>query len=549
MKMMNRHKVLRHIVWTLFTLVPLLLAAQTGDLPRSTPAEQGVDSALLQRFIDDITNLPGTQVHHLMVVRHGAVIGELHAKPYTASHLSTMYSASKTVVALAVGLAIDDGLLRVDDKVSQYLADKMPDDPSQAVTGLTVRDLLMMAAGREPDEALFTGDTDWLSAWLRDAFSTPGQRFQYDSMCTYALATIVTRVTGKSLLQLVGERLFSPMGITSYDWELAPDSIEIGAWGLRLHTESEAKLGILMLNQGKWNGRQLVSGRWIQEMTQRRLSTATAPPPRLNTWQKVLKLLRTVWHEVRSWFTGVNVDDYYEGYGYQTKSIMQPLADAFFAAGYGGQLIYVVPRCDLVVVINGMSRNYGDELGVVYNRLVTPLLTAQPDESSLRHTEHATDSLPCPMGSPDSPIERKLTGSVITLDNNKLGLQTIRIAPTPNGRQFTITSDRGTITLTAACGMWRTDSTASDIPLYATLASTRFIGISRPLITASAYAWADHSRLTLQSLWLDGGDCLTLELTFNQGATAAIVSYNDNNDPLLSGTTQATVQADNRHQP
>ena len=97
----------------LFVTLCFTAVAQVGELTRSTPEEQGVSSDLLNRFYRDVTALPNVDIHHLMVLRHDKVIGELHAAPYRATDLHTLYSASKTVTALAVGLAIDDGLLTV----------------------------------------------------------------------------------------------------------------------------------------------------------------------------------------------------------------------------------------------------------------------------------------------------------------------------------------------------------------------------------------------------------------------------------------------------
>ena len=117
---------MRRLLYCLVCCTCFSTVAQVGELARSTPEEQGVDAGLLQRCYHDLTALPDVDIHHLMVLRHDKVIGELHAAPYRATDLHTLYSASKTVTALAVGLAVDDGLLSIDDKVSKHLRDKMP---------------------------------------------------------------------------------------------------------------------------------------------------------------------------------------------------------------------------------------------------------------------------------------------------------------------------------------------------------------------------------------------------------------------------------------
>ena len=220
---------MRHLLVILLLGLSLGVNAQVGDLPRSTPEAQGVDPAILDHFHQVMTSSPDMDIHHIMILRHGKVISEHHALPYRADDLHLLYSAGKTVTALAVGIAIDDGLLKVDDKVSKYLRDKMPATLSPALDSLTVRHLLMMAAGREQDFSIFEGEEDWLTTWFMGTFSGVGKVTNYDSMCTHVLAVILYRVTGQRLLDFVKARIFQPLHINEADWELAPDSIEIAA--------------------------------------------------------------------------------------------------------------------------------------------------------------------------------------------------------------------------------------------------------------------------------------------------------------------------------
>ena len=525
----------RHLLLLLLGCVGLMAAAQVGELPRSTPAQQGVDEGLLQRFYHKITTLPEVDIHHMMVLRHGKVIGELHAAPYRATDLHTLYSASKTVTALAVGLAVDDGLLSVDDKVSKHLRDKMPPKLSPALDSLTVRNLLMMASGRKEDLSIFEGNSDWLTAWFSGDFKDVGQHFNYDSMCTHALATIVSRVTGKSLLQYVRERIFEPMHITQTDWELAPDSVEAAGWGLRLHAESEAKLGLLLLHGGEWNGQQLVSKQWVEQMAQRLISTQS-PRPKLPFLQRIKSFFQGLWHTIRSWFTGYNTDDYFLGYGFQTKAIQHPRAESFFAAGYGGQLIYVVPKLDLVIVINGRAGSYGDELNTIYYRLIEPML------DDVHHpVEGAPLSLAIamPQGSPSSPWEEQLAGNAVMLDTNLLGINSIEMVKNGSDRIFTMNDKRGALRAVAACGEWRL-TTSDERPIYIMESFEQLVGTQRPFTSAAAYAWQGDT-LSLRVDWLDGGDNRRLKMVFGGGNTVTVIA-NDNFDPLLTDTIHGEIR-------
>ena len=517
-----------------FLALALSSSAQVGELPRSKPEAEGVDSALLNHFYHKITTLPDVDIHHMMVLRHGKVIGELHATPYRATDLHTLYSASKTVTALAVGLAVDDGLLSVNDKVSKHLRDKMPATLSPALDSLTVRNLLMMASGRLEDLSIFMGDEDWLTKWFQGDFHDVGKVFHYDSMCTHALAMIVTRVTGKPLLEYVKERIFTPMHIVETDWELAPDGVEAAGWGLRLQTESQAKLGQMMLNGGQWNGRQLVSSQWIHDMTQRYISTSHAVQPKLSLWQRFLKFLRSAWHTIRSWFTGYNTDDYYLGYGYQTKAIQHPRAESFFAAGYGGQLIYVVPKLDLVIVINGRAAEYGDELNTIYYQLVNPLIGGDVPDTNVGSVSLAIDM---PQGEASHPMERQLFEGRISLEKNLLGLETIEVSPMGSDRIFKMYDWRGPLQAVAACGEWRL-TTSDERPIYIMESREQLVGTRRPFTSAAAYAWQGDT-LALRLDWLDGGDNRRLRIAL--GDEDVTVYANDNFDPLITDTIKGTL--------
>ena len=508
--------------------------AQVGELPRSTPEAEGIDPSMLNQLYRHLTTLPEVDIHHIMVLRHDKVISEMHAAPYQAEHLHTLYSASKTVTALAVGLAIDDGLLMVDDKVSKFLRDKMPAKLTPALDSLTVRNLLMMASGRLEDLDIFMGEDDWLTTWFQGDFHGVGQKFHYDSMCTHALAAIVSRLTGKSMLEYVRERIFVPLHITEADWELAPDSVEAAGWGLRLQTESEAKLGLLMLHGGEWNGKQLVSKRWIHDMTQRLISTSEKTESKLSFKQKVAKFFRRLWHTIRSWFTGYNTDHYYLGYGYQTKAIQHPRAECYFAAGYGGQLIYVMEKMDLVIVINGRAGNYGDELNGIYYKFVEPIMSKEKAEEG----EPASLAIDLPQGQATHPMEKRLMAGRILLDENLLGIRSIEVAPQGSDRVFTMTDWRGPLRAVAACSEWRI-TTSDERPIYIMESREQLVGTKRPFTSAAAYAWQGDT-LALRLDWLDGGDNRRLKMAFDGNDKVTVIA-NDNFDLLLTDTISGKI--------
>ena len=133
---------------------------------------------------------------------------------------------------------------------------------------ITVKNLLDMTSGSEFNEAGAISGNDWVSSFLEAGTKfEPGSQFEYNSMNTYMLSAIVTKVTGKSLFEFCKERIFNPMGIKRVFWESCPRKITKGGWGLFIRTEDMAKLGQLYLNKGKWNGVQIVPQKWVEEST------------------------------------------------------------------------------------------------------------------------------------------------------------------------------------------------------------------------------------------------------------------------------------------
>lgn len=379
----------------------LTAAAQVGDLPRSTAAEQGVDPQAIVNFLDAIGSID-TELHHVMIARHGKVIAEMHAAPFAAADAQTLYSESKTFASMAVGIAIGENRLRLTDRMAAFFPEKLPATISPEMAQITVRDLLVMASGIKPDWDMRRMSSDWLTDWFAKPVTTaPGTKFQYDSMCTFLLSAIVQRVTGKTLLQYLDEKVFAPLHITQANWELSPDGICTGGWGLRLQAESQLKMGLLMLNRGNWNGRQLIPAEWIDE----------AIEPHINY----------EWYKPTDAPTNKN-----QGYGYQLWRCKWP--GAFRADGAYGQFIVCVPDADLVVVINQVSEKCYDVLDCVWDKLMPGMhdapLKADKKAQQLLVLKCSTFSL-----KPQAVTQRSRTALPLSimLEENKHGITGITV--------------------------------------------------------------------------------------------------------------------------
>jgi hypothetical protein len=246
-----------------------------------------------------------------------------------------------------------------------------------------------------------------------------------------------------------------------------------------------------------------------------------------------MKWLRSLWHSLRALFTGYNTDDYFLGYGYQTKAIQHPRAECYFAAGYGGQLIYVVPKLDLVVVINGRAANYGDELNALYYHLVVPMLEGDSFKAGLGRM-----AIDPPSGEVSHPLQKRLLDMNYRFeDGNLLGLGILRITRSGDDLLFTMTDRRGIHHALAACGRWRM-TTSDDHPIYIAESREQLVGTKRPFTTAAAYAWQGDT-LAMRVDWIDGGDNRRLKI-HPEGSHITVIA-SDNFDPLLTDTIRGEI--------
>ena len=259
--------------------VPEKPAIPLGDVqqsfPRATPESQGISSRHIRAFLEELARGRELYTQEVMILRSGKVVCEaaygsqdLRAAKYT-------FSACKSVVSLAIGLLVDDGLLSVQDAVADIFDEDGSTNLHRKLKGMTVEDLLTMRSGVLFTEAEALTETDWVRRFLGDALKgEPGTEFAYSSLNTYMLSAIVRRKAGKSLTEFLRERLFAPMGITDIHWETCPKGIEKGGWGLYIRPEDLAKLGQLVMDDGLWQGRRLISREYLAAAT-----TAHAQPP------------------------------------------------------------------------------------------------------------------------------------------------------------------------------------------------------------------------------------------------------------------------------
>jgi CubicO group peptidase (beta-lactamase class C family) len=248
-------------------------------LPRSAPSAERMDAKSVTALLDRLGER-SAECHSIMVVRNGRVVAEGWWAPYSRDRPQLLYSLTKSFVSVAVGFAVTDGLLGLDDRVVDVLDDHVPAGVSPRARQLSVHHLLSMTTGHRADtlaQAWALEPADLVKGFLRVPAQDPaGIRHAYNNPASFVLARMVERVTGRTLPDLLDARLFGPMGVTHAEWDRVASGAAFGFHGLHLTTEAVAAFGELLLRHGRWRGRQLVAGEWLELATRRQVETVQA---------------------------------------------------------------------------------------------------------------------------------------------------------------------------------------------------------------------------------------------------------------------------------
>jgi CubicO group peptidase (beta-lactamase class C family) len=291
----------------------------TKDWRSSSPEEQGMDGETLAEMLAAVQDR-GLNLHSLLVIHNGYLVSETYYGSYKQTTPHELYSCTKSFVATLIGIALDKGyLVSTDQRMVDFFPGSTIVNLDRQKQAMTLEDVLSMRTGLDWQEgdpayvALYQS-SDWVQFMLnRPMAHAPGSEFNYCSGCTHLLSAILSQETGMNTRDFAEQYLFKPLGITNARWETDARDIPIGGWGLQITPRQMAKLGYLYLQEGEWDGEQIVSIGWVQEATQTHTQT-----------------------------------DGDLGYGYQWWTY--PSLDAYTALGRDGQTIFVVPESDLIIV-------------------------------------------------------------------------------------------------------------------------------------------------------------------------------------------------------
>lgn len=472
------------IIIVVLLFVPMSLWAQIGDLPRSTPEAQGVPSTKVIEFLDSMTSLKATEIHSVILMRHGHVIAEIHPSPFAAEYGHTLFSCSKTFVSAAIGMAIDENRLRLLDRLIVFFPELLPDSIGNRLADITIRDLLTMTSGFAPTERVRNNETEWVQEYLaNDVVMKPGTHFAYDSMDTYLLSAIIQRVSGQTLLEYLRPRLFEPLHIEHLNWEYSPEGITCGGWGLYLQAESMAKFGQLLLNKGSWNGRQLISSQWVEDMMY----------PHVNR---------------------VDGDDYC----FQMWKCPHPNASR--ADGAYGQYIVVMPDEDAVLVVTQCFNENGSskEMSWLFDMLLPSFCDyAIEAERGTRLLEENAYSLPYAEGESQSKFINEISKHKYTLADNRMKWKGISLEQSDSQLILYVETNNNECNI-LKCGyrLWQESESWAQFTLHprrSTLGT--FSGFTKPFTAKSSFGWLSDSELNIKTHFVDWMSGFDIRICFN----------------------------------
>ncbi|MGA2802418.1 MAG: serine hydrolase [Verrucomicrobiota bacterium] len=314
-----------------------------------------LDADLIKELFDRIGDNSYKNIHSVLLAKNGKLVVEEYFpgrdsvgqyRMFTRDTLHEMLSATKSVNSISIGIAIDQHLIRgVDEKISTFFPEYSDIFTNKEKDAIRLKDLLSMTAGLSWDEwtypytdfrndaAVMASRADFFRYVLeRPIATTPGTKFVYNSGVSLMLGEIIYKASGLRADKFAGRYLFSPLGITNYSWGKAPNGVVNTLGGLSLRPRDMAKIGCLFLNGGRWQGKQIVSEKWVVESTKQQIGASQLP----------------------TWFLA-------DGYGYQwwlgSFHVRGQTVESYSARGRGGQFIIIFPTLQMVAVFTGWNDN------------------------------------------------------------------------------------------------------------------------------------------------------------------------------------------------
>ncbi len=388
-----------------------------------TPEQKGVSSAAIKEYID---RLEANQVstHEIILARGEDIYFEKYWEPFYPEYQHRMYSVTKSMVSLAIGFALQDGLLRLDDKISEHFPKEVAvaNQTDENMLNQTIRNMLMMSTAktvrgwfweRTPDRVQFYFEND-------NPSRKPGVRFEYDSCGSFILGALVERLTGMELMEYLRVKLFDKIGVSKEAYCLkCPGGHSWGDSAMICMPRDMLLIARFVLNKGRWNGEQILSEEYILEATSDLIDTKVG-----------------------------DLDDFKsKGYGYY---IWRTYDNSFMFYGMGCQFAVCVPDKDMIMIYNGDNQGYDENEDLIiknfFECIVRPASDEALDENQDLEVEEALKrplKLMTAKGEASNEHQEKINGVTFALEPNPMGITQCTLNFSENGCSFDYINAQG----------------------------------------------------------------------------------------------------------
>ncbi len=390
------------------------------------PETQGIDSRGITNFLN-VMDKKGLELHRLMIIRHGVCVARASCAPYREEDLHPVYSFTKSLTSTAIGFAVQEGILSLDDPMVDFFSGELPGPeefllsdgslPRASYPGgartteemernraqVTIHHLLSMSCGQETE--IEDQGKNWIRSFLAQPFFyRPGTFFKYNTAGTNMLCAILKKKTGQDLTRFLKPRLFDHLGMGDVFCYAMPDATQRGGSGMKLTLENMARFTYFMLNDGYWEGKPILPG-WYSRMGRKQIETAGDSEGHIEDWAC--------------------------GYGYQCWMGKEPRS--FRADGAFGQFGLVYPDLDLIIIMNSGTEQTQSIMDAV-GECILPAVDREEDLSDkekLHKNQHILTSglkslrLPALKGCANPVQEDGYGGSTYRAEGRCSGIKTL----------------------------------------------------------------------------------------------------------------------------
>lgn len=369
----------------------------TAGWSKGLPERSGFDSGRLADGLLAIRE-KGLNLHSLTLIRHGVMFLDAAFYPYDGRAPHDQASVTKSITTALIGIAADRGLLKLDDPVLSFFPGRTLANRDAAKERITVCHLASMssgidctAAGDEQTLKEMRKSPDYVQFVLdRRMIDEPGTRFVYCSPGMHLLSAILQKAAGMTALEFARQNLFEPLGIRDVIWPADSQGVNHGWGDIHLHPHDTAKIGLLYLHRGEWEGRQIVSREWAESSVRAQIRTGR--------------------------------DDRY-GYGWWITGDK----GEFAAIGRGGQRIQVLPDIDAILVMTGGGVDIDDIEPLITPAFVDRDKPLPADPQAVARLEEALAAVAAPPAPrtalPLNETGRRISGRTFAVDPNDLEIE------------------------------------------------------------------------------------------------------------------------------